>query len=551
MADSQSPAASADTLSSSHNFSATFIPKFFRLDGSLCLQQPSRPCSWAYHGTGIYPSYANESSLTLKFIDPALTEILSCFDALEHMRVAESVTKQLVDEKTKSSIGRTHAFWAVRDCQTKELHPFCAIEATLPPIESTSTAEIDSNAAGQMFLHLSSLRQHYGVRAPFGFITTYFTWWICWLPDCDGVAQDSSLSTSGSFSDIPETPELHGAKFDLPNAFTYASATQQDRDAVENFCRAIASAVWKSVKCGRNEARTSLPSYSMCYLPNSVTWKSLKEVTNIIDTMPGPCNHEFFELGFLGAGSEGKASIVCSAEGQRCVMKHYHQENGAKKAAERERSFWALINGVETDIRILNNRIALLMPYLHPVSSDECNDPAIQEQVIQVLLSCADKNYIQSDAAWRHLGWYKNANQRKLMLFDFGHIKELDTHDTVMRQNKINAAVLEFCACEKRGLCKMCEYVKEHSEPPRAESKTRTSSRTTPAPSQLPTVRRTRSNTVLPPTPPQLPKSHARPRVAPKSPVQSRAAAKPSKKPLAPTATADKSAARPKYKGAN
>jgi hypothetical protein len=90
--------------------------------------------------------------------------------------------------------------------------------------------------------------------------------------------------------------------------------------------------------------------------------------------------------------------------------------------------------------------------------------------------------------------------------------------------------------------------------PPCAVSKTRTSSRTTPAPSQLPTVRRTRSNTVLPPTPPQAPKSPARPRVAPKSPAQSRAASKPaakaSKKPPASTATADKSAARPKYRGA-
>ena len=92
------------------------------------------------------------------------------------------------------------------------------------------------------------------------------------------------------------------------------------------------------------------------------------------------------------------------------------------------------------------------------------------------------------------------------------------------------------------------------STPPRAVSKTQTSSRTTPAPSQLPTVRRTRSNTVLPPTPPQLPKSPARSRVTPKSPAQTKAASKPavkpSKKPPTSTATADKSTVRPKYRGA-
>ena len=97
----------------------------------------------------------------------------------------------------------------------------------------------------------------------------------------------------------------------------------------------------------------------------------------------------------------------------------------------------------------------------------------------------------------------------------------------------------------------MSRFFLDFSTTPRAVSKTRTSSRTTPASSQLPTVRRTRSNTVLPPTPPQLPKSRARPRVATKSPAQSRAvpkpAAKPSKKPPASTATADKSATCSKY----
>ena len=550
VADSQSPAASAGTPSSSRISSTAVVLKSFSLDDSLSLQQSTRPSLWQIHNAS--PGYSSEASLSIKYIQPALVEILSCFRDLEHMQIVESATLQPRDAQLITAGGCKADFWVVRDYQTNERYPFCAIEAKLPNNSSPFTWDLTNDMAGQMFDYLLVLRQNFGVRAPFGLITTYFTWWICWLPDCDAVAQEQAGKVR---TDPIAKRELHGVKFDLPKPFEYISATQQDKDAVENFCRALASAVLKSVKCGFSEALTALPSYSMCYHKDRVTWKSLEGITKIVDEMPGPKNTNFFLLGYLGAGADGEARIVCDSKGHRCVMKRYHQKDDAKQVAEQECSMWSLINEVKASTRIVNKKVALLMPYLHPVSSDEFNDPAIQEQVIGVLLSCAAKNYLQSDAAWRHIGWYKKGHERKLMLFDFGHIKELDTHDAVTRQNKINAAVFEFCACQKRGLCKMCKYVKEHSEPPRAESKTRTSSRTTPAPSQLPTVRRTRSNTVLSPTPPQLPKSHARPRVAPKSPAQSGAApkpvAKPSKKPPTSTATADQSAAHPKYKGAN
>ena len=355
------------------------------------------------------------------------------------MHIAESVTLQLVDEKANNVIGCKTDFWVVCDRKTIELHPLCAIKAKLPHHALNSTAKLDENLAGQMFHSLSFLRQHFGVRAPFGFITTYFTWWICWLPDCDAVAQDPSLSTSVSPLDVPETPELHGAKFDLPQPFARASVPQEDKDAVKDFCCTLASAVWKSLKCGRGEARRTLPSYSLCYHKNAVTWESLNGVTHIMDTMPGPYSQKFFVLGYLGAGSDGKAHIVCNSKGERCVMKHYHQVNGAKQAAEQERSLWKLINGVTTYVRTLNNRIALLMPYLHPVSPAESKDPEIQEQVIKVLESCAQKNYIQSDVAWHHIGWYNGISQPKLLLLDFGHIQNLDPHDLVTRQKKITA----------------------------------------------------------------------------------------------------------------
>ena len=374
-------------------------------------------------------------------------------------------------------------FWVIRDSNTdtSKLHPFCAVDAKLPNPHNRYTTDLSPAAIGQMFDHLCLLRKYFGVRVPFGFITTYFSWWICWLPDCDEVARTSTVIQANSSNILPEKRVLHGTTLDLPRAFDQDKATPRDRADVERFCRQIVSAVWKSVKCGRGEPDMSLPNRLTCYKPNGVTWERLhQKTTKIVDGMPKPTTTKFFELSFLGKGADGKARMVCDEYGHRCVMKQYLQTHSStinlqeltlsndhtKKELEMEAELWKVLNGVDTFIVTLNRRPALIMPYLHPLSETECLLPEIQDQVIALMESCAEKNYIQTDAAWRHVGWYKYEEQKRLMLLDFGRVEEMPVRsDAVARQQKINYAVSMFCVCgqSKEKKCRVCAYVKIHT----------------------------------------------------------------------------------------
>ena len=470
VAAAQSTATSSGNPRSSH-LGARLVLKPFKGDDEIVIGPHSDLWSWKFYK--LTSSFSCENSLAADFIRPALREILSSVTQLKDMHIESSVELQLLDGNANSTRCKSD-FWVVRNLRTDKVHPFCAIEAKLPQKDPanyyTGTEDLKESVAGQMFNYLCLLRQHFGIRAPFGIVTTYFTWWICWLPDCDRVAMTSEVNDSVTSTEMPPQRLLHAMKLYLPPFFERAQATRQNLESVKTFSHMLASAVWKSVKCGHCELSTALSTYSVCYNKDSVAWEGLKLEAGIqiTDAMPKPEVNKLYVLGYLGAGADGKARLVCDSDGHRCVMKHYHHETVAQQMmqAKREQEMWKLVNGIDVYVRTLNKRPALIMPYLPPLSTAERNDPAIQDQIIDLLESCADRNSLQRDADWRHVGWYKNvsAGTSKLMLFDFGRLHQLDEIiDTVERQERINAAVSEFCTCRDRS-CLFCIYVKHHSE---------------------------------------------------------------------------------------
>jgi len=391
------------------------------------------------------------------YIKATVKELMSAFPQFDDMQVSELVTfKSSLDDV---AFGCNSDMWVIR--LFEGTIPYCAIEVKLPTANIHET-KLPSTVYGQMFDYLLLLRKNFGIRAPFGFITTYFTWWICWLPDCDVVAQASSVDTFSPCPDIEKTRELHTKILHLPVSNEESVITSKQKKKVQDFCLQIGSAILKSINCGVGDAVTSLPSKLACYSEDNITWDSLDpQTTKIIDRMPSKRTEKFFRLNFLGKGADGDVRSVCNASGHRCAVK-FSKRKCPEDALTQEETFWTSINCVKAVfLTTLDKRPALIMPYLHPLSKDERESPNIQELVIKLLESCADHGYMQTDAAWRHVGWYRYEKTHKLMLFDFGHMAKFAD-----RQQAINNAVRAFCVCAKRGECTMCVYVQNHETNP-------------------------------------------------------------------------------------
>ena len=413
--------------------------------------------SWSAHqGARVCSS---ESKLAYSYISPALEEILSCFTPLEDMEICETITSKLKLTENREITECVAKFWVLRKPYSSGHQPFCSIEVTLPH------PDLPSSVVAKVFDNLCVLRRNFSVQAPFALISSYFTWWVCWLPDCQGVAQTSSATISIPSNAVPEKRVLHGMRVSLPGPFKRDNATQADLDRVQHFCRIVASAVYKSVKSGYGARSHALPNRMTCYRVNDVIWGKLPRRTQrIVDEMPPSNTKQFYVLNFLGEGVEGRVREVCDSRGRRCVMKTSFLKHNAGEILKNEQELWRLINGVDTFLTTLCGRPSLIMPYLQPLSHTERHSPDIQRQVIELIESCAEKNYIQSDAAWRHVGWYKYTQPARLMLLDFGHAEKI-RKDAL--QEQVNIAVSQFCVCmaqEAKSRCGMCAYVEEHDQ---------------------------------------------------------------------------------------
>ena len=405
----------------------------------------------------LWPTYSlmdeetNEGTLTF-LTAAAIKEVLACFPQFESIRFGSLNT--MIREKDSD-------LWALRACD-RENTPYCLVDVIVPPARQPHATELNATMYGRMFDSLLHLRRNFGIRAPFGIITTYFTWWICWLPDCDAVAGASSVTPSAASPEVENVRRLHIKTLTLPAAFGEDTRTRERFNAVETFCLHIGSVVSKALRSGVSEVVHCLHSKLTCYQQDGLSWEGLDPETEVTtDQMPHRTTDKFYRLNFLGQGADGSVQAFCDANGYRCAAK-FSSKIPPKDALTKEAKFWRSINGVHTVfIKTLNKEPALIMPYLYPVSKEERKSPVIQELVIQLLECSADRGYLQTDAAWRHVGWYRYKEPHKLMLLDFGHMVKITN---LNRQKTINDSLKNFCVCQKRGRgeCVMCVYMQKH-----------------------------------------------------------------------------------------
>ena len=310
--------------------------------------------------------------------------------------------------------------FCIRACNT----PFFVIEVKKPGIWQEKRTTALEHIYGQMFDYLLSLQEDHGYVNPYGMLCTYEETQICWLENAHTKRSQSGRSLNVSekiyhFEDhLTKIEAIANAlilgyeslvKHQLRNEFGYVSVFKSDTMG------------WDKLECKELHLRYELPSQE------TIEEKGL------------------FLLNTFAKGAEGKAYHVCDASGLQCVIKRYSSQTpNLETVMQNEIRFWKDFNHITISSVKINGNYALLMPYLVPLEEDEIKQfvksgSSINVQVNELITSFVDSGWRQIDASWRHIGWFQDetkVEERKLKLFDFGHVqsvKKEEKHKSIQK----------------------------------------------------------------------------------------------------------------------
>ena len=383
------------------------------------LQDVEDPMLWGRFAN--LPNIKSETDIS-SYVEAMMAEIINSMRDFENFRSVQ-ITREPSDGNTLRP-----DLWIVK---STILHvPFFVIEVKKPHIlNPDSNAQAVETSYGQMFDYLYSLYVNRGVQTPYGMLTTYERLRICWLDqDClqDELLERKTLRVS---TQLFETS---------PTGY---------RAAVE----AIAGGLWKGFHSTViTPTYTDKPSkYVNVFKPLTMTW--LKFDFPLLFQMPHKTTKNFYVLSTFRRGIDGKAYHVASRKGCQCVVKF-----SQRGTLEKEMHLWEVVNEIaDLNITTLNLKFALVMPYLVPLSHEEkrqfkidltrseTEKSFIYNEVIRLIYTCANKGICQSDASWRHIGWYKYNQENSLKLLDFGHVEVVTTPQE--KQDAFNRMFSQLC----------------------------------------------------------------------------------------------------------
>lgn len=290
--------------------------------------------------------------------------------------------------------------------------PFFVVGVEKPAIFKADKTKL-SLVYGEMFDNLFTLRAVYGVQKPYGIITTYDEYKVCWLPE---------IGTEAGESDTDAEENEKGVKAE--RGLCVSDQTWTSFDSQETL-KAVATALLDGFN---SPIIPPLPSeiftgpYKL-FTPETIEFRSMQ----IRPLFKFPTSAEnFYIIDRFRPGSEGNAYHVLTPTGEQGVLKVFKKDPKSNTAIEKlskEHQCWAKINGITTRIVTVNSKPALLTPYLKPLSEDEKKDPEVYKQIAALYESCVDKGYFQEDASWCHLGWYQYEDPPTIKLLGFGYIE--------------------------------------------------------------------------------------------------------------------------------
>ena len=159
-------------------------------------------------------------------------------------------------------------------------------------------------------------------------------------------------------------------------------------------------------------------------------------------SLPQISAKKFYFLRDWGAGGDGHCWAACTTSGKVMALKISRKDSKEERKAslDREAAEWEKCNpGLDARVIPLNDDWALMTPYLHPLSEDDKQQPAVTAQLKQVIQRYAQKGSKHKDLhgdPWRHVGFaspLKKGGPLRVALLDFGQVDIDVDPDTAAR----------------------------------------------------------------------------------------------------------------------
>eukprot|EP01114_Cavostelium_apophysatum_P013712 TRINITY_DN3382_c0_g1_i2.p1 TRINITY_DN3382_c0_g1~~TRINITY_DN3382_c0_g1_i2.p1 ORF type:complete len:457 (-),score=87.95 TRINITY_DN3382_c0_g1_i2:34-1404(-) len=301
---------------------------------------------------------------------------------------------------------------------------------------------------GQIYDYLMALREYFGIKDPFGIVTTYEEWRVCWLPASTNIAItepppnapkiSASLDLSGDDVQLlataqpiksskikvkegkksaeTETREVHGSriyKFDDKQIFHVLGSAiikmlQSDRKQVNLFSKDQAYIL------------TTKTGFVWSHLPDAITPRFTEANLKINSS-------KFYLIRDLGSGVSGKVWLAMTKSGEVGALKLCTATD-----AKREEKIWNRYQP-EFKVKFLSSVAGgggLFMPYLAPVQESEMK--GLHPEIKLAIEKFLEAGHVHTDMKPEHLGKYRHKDGTvKVSLLDFGNVAESNpkTHD--------------------------------------------------------------------------------------------------------------------------
>lgn len=315
---------------------------------------------------------------------------------------------------------------------------------------------------GQMYDYLLDVQNEYGVSKPYGLLTTFNEFRICWLPEdkTDRILRVSDVLWK---IDSNHSTSLEALGI-IANALIEAFNSRVIPPVSTN-------ASIKSCKIFRKE---------------TMAWGKIN--VPLVFKFPVQRTVDWFIKTTFDQGAEGKAYHVFNSSGRQAVLKfilrnqhHYRVDEYLRRRNEpetevanvdenekelliQECEYWRKINGITLPCIIrANTKWALLMPYLEPLTKSEKlqfldQESDIFRQISSIFDVCVEQGFYQTDASWRHVGWFKYSDTPVIKLLDFGHIERFECNDGDKKREVKNAMLSELHGELERELERELEF---------------------------------------------------------------------------------------------
>eukprot|EP00301_Raphidiophrys_heterophryoidea_P008609 c13163_g1_i6.p1 GENE.c13163_g1_i6~~c13163_g1_i6.p1 ORF type:complete len:568 (-),score=120.21 c13163_g1_i6:171-1874(-) len=383
--------------------------------------------------------------------------------------VSESAVSQLVKcviDDVLCYLGIDDKFWLAPEAQVFSIRPdYWVIAFNCTPV---GVIEVKKpwpedilerpTVLGELFDYMIGLSNYFGVKHPFGILTTLKQWRFCWLPQSETFAREvvsiaSSQSDRNITPQIPQRPQVHSneAATSSPPGLTpskiiskrHRTTLVDDGDdekvvAEENrdmhgtqvldtsdlrTLPMIAACISKMTNVQSFEPYAVLEKKIcerslMCFKQKGMMWARLKLDFPKWDQYPSERTTQFFLLEELGKGADGRAWLACSGNGSVCVIKFAVR-------AKQEHSIWKVIYPeFKVRIQLLNGHDALIMPHFFAVSKHARKETL--GLVKTTLLTRFVHNQLKhNDVAWRNLGLCVNdqTGKEEVVVYDLANIE--------------------------------------------------------------------------------------------------------------------------------